>query len=422
MLSMPASSYARIIGANDRVNTATIGINSRGNAHIWAIGKQGKAMNLVALCDVDNRTFEKTLNRFSDLNQKKVKTYTDFRKLLENDDIDAVTIATPDHWHAPMAIMAMNAGKHVYVEKPCSHNPQEGEWLIQTQAKTGMTLQVGNQQRSAPTSIQLKQEIDGGIIGRPYYAKTWYSNNRGPIGQAQNAAIPEWLNWELWQGPAPRKEFKDIYVHYNWHWFWHWGTGEINNNAMHELDIARWMLGVSLPDKVNSSGGRFAYDDDWEFYDSQLATYSFGDDKMISWEGLSCRTHPAHYGRGRGTVIYGTEGSALVDRDGYEIFNKDGEVIKSGSEKEQSASTDLMGMGGLDTLHIKNFLDGIREDKKLNSPAKEGHISTLLCHLGNIAQECGGIIETNNITGKPYSKKAMGFWEREYEEGWKPKV
>ncbi len=419
-MSMPAFSYNRIVGANDRLNMATAGINSRGGAHIAAAGKYPGDMEIVALCDVDNRTFARTIKRFG--LKSDVKTYADVRKLLDNKDIDGLSIATPDHWHAPMAIMAMNAGKHVYLEKPFSHNPQEGEWLIQVQAKTGMTLQIGNQQRSAPTSKELKREIDKGTIGRPYYAKAWYSNNRQSIGTGKEASIPDWLDWELWQGPAPRTAYKDNYVHYNWHWFWHWGTGEVNNNGLHELDIARWMMGVDYPDKVTSTGGRFSFDDDWEFYDTQTASYYYGDDTLIAWEGRSCRTHPQHYNRGRGTNIFGTEGSAMVDRDGYQIFDKDGKVIKSGTEKEKSASTDVVGIGGLDGYHMKNFLDAVREGKPLNSPAVEAHKSTLMCHLGNMAQECGGVLETDNTNGRPYSKKAMGFWSREYENGWKPEV
>ena len=420
--SMPAYSYSRILGANEKVLTATAGINSRGNAHIAAAAKYPSKMEIIALCDVDNRTFAKAFQSHESLESKSVTLYSDIRKLLENKDIDAVTIATPDHWHAPMAIMAMNAGKHVYLEKPFSHNPQEGEWLVQVQAKTGKVLQIGNQQRSAPTSIALKKEIDKGTIGRPYYAKAWYSNNRGSIGTGKKINVPEWLNWELWQGPAPRKDYKDNYVHYHWHWFWHWGTGEINNNGLHELDIARWMLGVDFPDKVISQGGRFAFQDDWEFYDTQLASFYYGKDKMITWEGRSCRTFPLIHNRGRGTAIYGTEGSAIVDRDGFEIYNKDGKLIASAREEEKSASTDLVGIGGLDGYHMKNFLDAITKSQTINSPANEAHKSTLMCHLGNMAQRFDGTLEIDSSNGKPKNKQAMSLWGRDYEKGWKPVV
>ena len=421
-LGFTAKSYSRIVGANNRINAAVTGINSRGGAHISAINTVADGMEVVALCDVDTRAFQHTFERYATLDPQQVKAYNDIRRVLDQPDIDLVTIATPDHWHAPMAIMAMNAGKHVYLEKPFCHNPQEGEWLIAVQRKTGKALQIGNQQRSAPTSIELKSKIDQGAIGQPYYAKTWYSNNRTGIGKGQTVPVPDWLDWDLWQGPAPRKDYKDNYVHYHWHWFWHWGTGEINNNGLHELDIARWMLGVDTPEQVTSSGGRYSYEDDWEFYDTQIASFNFAEDKMITWEGRSCRTFPQHHNRGRGTVIYGTNGSALVDRDGYEIYDKDGNVLQASTEKEKSASTDLVGAGGLDGYHMRNLLEAIRDDKPLNSPATEAHKSTLLCHLGNMAQEDGGILQMDPNTGKPKSKKAMAMWSREYEKGWKPVV
>ena len=421
-LGFSAKSYARIVGSNDRVQAAIAGINSRGGAHISAINTVGNGLEVRALCDVDSRLFPLTFERYPSLDSKDIETYTDIRKVLDNKDIDLITIATPDHWHAPMAIMAMNAGKHVYLEKPFSHNPQEGEWLIQVQKKTGKSLQIGNQQRSAPTSIELKNEIDKGLIGEPYYGKAWYSNNRQGIGKGQKAPVPDWLDWELWQGPAPRKEFKDNYVHYNWHWFWHWGTGEINNNGLHELDIARWMLGADIPGEVNSSGGRYSYDDDWEFYDTQVANFTFPEGKMITWEGTSCRTYPQHHNRGRGTLIYGTEGSVLVDRGGYQVFDKTGNIIEERTEKLESASTDIQGVGGLDGYHMRNLLDSIREGVKLNSPANEAHKSTLMCHLGNMAQSTGETLKIDTSNGKPKNKQAMKLWSREYEKGWKPSV
>ncbi|MDX1637428.1 MAG: Gfo/Idh/MocA family oxidoreductase, partial [Balneolaceae bacterium] len=314
-LGVSAKSYGNIIGANEQVNIGVAGLNGRGKALMRAVQDVPNA-RLTHVCDVDRRAMEEAASIAKNDFGVQVKSQGDIRKLVENSDVDAIAIATPDHWHAPMTIMGVKAGKHVYVEKPCSHNPREGEMLIEAREKYGKVIQMGNQQRSAPTSIQAVQDIREGIIGTPYFGKAWYSNARGPIGQAKQAPVPDWLNWELWQGPAPRRRFEDIWVHYNWHWHWNWGTGEINNNGTHEIDICRWALGVDYPVKTTSSGGRYHYNDDWQFYDTQIANFEFEGDKMITWEGKSCNPFNYH-DRGRGATIHGTEGTILLDRNGY---------------------------------------------------------------------------------------------------------
>ncbi len=420
-MSVPAASYARIFGANERINLGIAGLNGRGQAHILA-ASQASSVNIMALCDADNLVFGKSQLSLKKLHRDKARVWRDVRKLLENKDLDALTIATPDHWHTPMAIMAMQAGKHVYLEKPCCHNPQEGEWLVAVQQKTGKVLQIGNQQRSAPTSMLAKKDIAGGIIGEVYYGKAWYSNTRGSIGMGRDANNPDWLDWELWQGPAPRRQYRDNVEPYNWHWFWHWGTGEINNNGLHEIDICRWMLGVDLPNKVTSSGGRFAFKDDWEFYDTQVAGFEFSSGKMISWEGRSCNGLK-HYDRGRGATIHGTEGSILLDRNAYFAWDKKGNLLKQVNERSYSATTDTTGIGGLDVYHMKNFMDAIRNGATVNSPAAEAHKSTLMCHLGNIAQRFGRTLHLDETTGRILDdNEAMTMWGREYQPGWKPVV
>jgi predicted dehydrogenase len=419
-LSFSAKSYSSIIGANDRLNFAVVGINSRGKAHISAVNELSKKARVAGLCDVDKRTFGKVYKAFPSIDSKGIQTYNDFRKLLDNKDVDVVTIATPDHWHAPMAISAMQAGKHVYVEKPASHNPQEGEWLVAAQKREGKVLQIGNQQRSAPTSIQAVEDISNGIIGEVYHGKAWYANTRGPIGTGKEIPVPNWLDWDLWQGPAPRTAYKDNYVHYNWHWFWNWGTGEVNNNGLHELDICRWAMGVDVPDKVSSSGGRYHFNDDWEFYDTQIVNYEFDNDKMITWEGRSCNGQP-YFGRGRGAMIYGTKGTILLDRNGYLRYDLKGNLLNEQKEGEMSATTDTVGIGNLDVLHMNNFIRGITHGEKLNSPVEDIDKSHLLCHLGNISQKMGRSLELENGRIKN-DAAAMKMWGREYENGWMPQV
>ena len=240
-----------ILGANDRIHCAIAGVRSRGKAHAAAIHLQKNAKILYS-CDVDDTILDEH-NQWSKENIGYVpKVEKDFRKLVENKEIDAIFIASPEHWHAPMSIMAMQAGKHVYVEKPCSHNPYENELLIAVQKKYGLKVQMGNQQRSALTSMRAVSDIRNGIIGEVYKGEAYYSNNRGSIGIGKLAPIPQTLDWDLWQGPAPRTQYKDNIHPYNWHWFRNWGTGEVHNNGTHEIDICRWALGVDLPQSVTS--------------------------------------------------------------------------------------------------------------------------------------------------------------------------
>ncbi|MFC2107606.1 Gfo/Idh/MocA family protein, partial [Bacteroidota bacterium] len=323
---LPVSAFANILGANDSLNVAVMGVNSRGG-YLAVKFAEAENTSISYICDVDQRAIDKTIQAVYEKYGYKPKGEVDIRKVLEDKDVDILVIAAPDHWHAPASIMALQAGKHVYVEKPCSHNPQEGELLVEAQKKYGKLVQMGNQQRSSYESIEAVKLIREGIIGNAYYGKAWYANTRGSIGTGKPAPIPEWLNWDLYQGPAPRQEFKDNIVHYNWHWFWNWGTGEILNNGTHEVDICRWALGVDYPIRVSSNGGRYSYNDDWEFYDTQIANYDFADNKSINWEGRSCNGSLI-YGRGRGSAIYGTEGTAIIDRNGYEFYDKSNKLIK----------------------------------------------------------------------------------------------
>ncbi|MBK8966794.1 MAG: Gfo/Idh/MocA family oxidoreductase [Lewinellaceae bacterium] len=416
-----ARSYASILGANDRVNMAVIGLHGRGKALIGAASACANT-GMVAICDVDKRELGKTNELVTDRFGKKAVEYGDIRRLLENKAVDAILIATPEHWHAPMTIMGVQAGKHVYVEKPCSHNPREGELLVEAREKYGKVIQMGTQQRSAPTSIQAIRDIRDGLIGDVYYGKAWYANNRRAIGNGKLAPVPDWLDWELWQGPAPREAYNDIYVHYNWHWFWKYGTGEINNNGTHEIDICRWAMGLKYPKSVSSSGGRFHFHDDWQFYDTQVVNYEFDGGKMISWEGRSCNGHPIN-GEGRGATLHGTEGTIMLTRNAYTRFDLDNKLVQEIREEAESATLNTVGAGNLDKFHMQNFLAAIRDGAPLHSPIDEGANTNLLCHLGNYSQKLGRKIVLDTATGRPLNDpEAMQFWSREYAPGWEPKV
>ncbi|MDT8400328.1 MAG: Gfo/Idh/MocA family oxidoreductase [Bacteroidales bacterium] len=417
-MGMSAASYRRIAGANDMVVLAAVGVNSRGLANMQAVlGCSGTAISHI--CDVDTRAIEKGIEEAARMNGSKPAGIVDIRKLLEIKSVDAITVATPDHWHAPMAIMAAQAGKHVYLEKPSSHNIIENEILVRIYKETGKIIQMGNQQRSAPTSIEAIERISRGDIGKPYFGKAWYANMRGPIGVGKVSPVPDWLNWDLWQGPAPRTEYRDNIVHYNWHWFWRWGTGELLNNATHELDVCRWALGVDYPDKVLAMGGRLHFrDDDWEFYDTQVVNYQYGDDKLITWEGKSCNAMK-EYNMDRGALIQGTRGSFVLHRNGYEMYDLAGKHIDSKAETGKSETTGTMGSGSLDVLHMYNFLEGIRSGARLNAPVDEGAISVNLCHLGNISQKVGRMLTIDAGSGTIIKdREAAALMRRDYEPGW----
>ena len=374
------------------------------------------------LCDVDEEYLNKAVDEIGKLQQKKPVGFKDLRKMFEQKDLDVVFIATPDHWHAPAAILALEAGKHVYVEKPCCHNPREGEMLVAAQLKYGGKVQMGTQRRSSPEWIDAVAAIQGGIVGRAYYGKSWYANERGSIGTGKVVPVKAGLDWDLWQGPAPRTPYRDNIHPYNWHWFWRWGTGEIGNNATHHLDILRWALEVDYPKRVNSTGGRYQFEDDWEFYDTQLASYEFEGRKAISWEGRSCNNMLIE-GHSTGIVVYGTTGAVVVSDGDFRVYDPEHKLVKKIEAGETHKSSDLVGGGSMTQMHIANLRDAIQKGMPLHSPIEDAAKSVLLIHLGNIAQKTEKSIKCNTKDGHVVEDlDAMAMWNRQYEPGWEPKV
>jgi predicted dehydrogenase len=416
-----ARSYRQILGSNDRLNFAVIGLNGRAYAHLSALKSNRSAARISHVCDVDDNILRKFADRVQREMDETAATDKDFRRILEQKDVDAITIATPDHWHAPMAIAALQAGKHVYVEKPCSHNPAEGELLVKAQQKYRKLVQMGTQQRSSPHTIEIVEKIHAGIIGRPYFAKAWYSNVRKSIGTEKDAPVPAQLDWDLWQGPAPRRPYRDNVQPYNWHWFKIYGTGETLNNGTHEVDVCRWALGVDYPDRISSSGGRYQFQDDWQFYDTLVTSFAYPD-KMISWEGKSCQGMK-YYGRDRGSTIMGTTGTVLVDRAGYEIYDLEGKKTSEFRAGATTSSSDLVGRDSMTDAHFANFIAGIRNGEKLNAPVSVGNITVTMLQISNIAWEMNRELhldtQDGRIQGDP---EAMKMWGREYENGWAPRV
>lgn len=414
-----AQSYARIVGANDVIRVSVMGVNSRGLALAKNFAQQDKC-DVIHVCDVDSRAVDRCLSELKEKQNIVAQGYVDFRKSLESADVDALVIAAPDHWHAPASLLAMQAGKHVYVEKPCSHNPKEGEILVEAVKRYNKVVQMGNQRRSWPNVVEGIQKLKEGAIGRVYYGKGWYSNNRASIGIGKEISVPDWLDWNLWQGPAPRRMLKDNLIHYNWHWFWHWGTGEALNNGTHMIDLLRWGMEVDYPTKVSSNGGRYRYKDDWETPDTQIINLDFAEGLSMSWEGRSCNGKKIE-GSAVGVLFYGENGSLLIPGgDSYTIFDLEGKVVKKvKADQKVDPRNTVDPTYNLDALHIRNMFDGIRNGTSLNSDIDSGHKSTLLVQLGNIAQRVGKSLDIDPGNGHIINDKtAEKLWERDYEKGW----
>lgn len=419
-MAFKASSYSRIIGANDRINLCFMGLGRRVGAYYDGLNKEHNT-HLKYLCDVKKSQIDRALKNLNDRIDYTPQQTDNIKQVLDDSEVDAVFIAAPDHWHAPGAVMAMDAGKHVYVEKPCAHNPHEAEVMVAKQKATGKVVQMGNQQRSSGHTIEIINDIHNGAIGKAYRAVAFYNNRRGEVPHQKKQAAPADLNWDMFQGPAPRQDYYDDIWNYNWHWYgWTWGTAEAGNNAIHELDIARWALQVDYPEHVHVEASKQHFEDDgWEMYDNMYATYNFGDSKVINWDGKSRNGYSTYGdGKGRGTVIYGTEGTVFVDRGEYKLYDRRGDLVKESSGGSDESGLALGGGGSTSTQHIMNFYDTIRGKGKLTAPIEDGAKSNHLALLANISYRTNKPFDVDSANGRAYDKDAMQLWSREYEPGW----
>ncbi len=398
-----------VYGQNAPSRKLRVGIMGlkRGLAHIRSF--QGATnVEIAYVCDVDRDRAAEGAALAGNGQSKSPKVVGDFRTILEDPDVDILSIAAPNFWHAPATILACEAGKHVYVEKPGSYDPQEGEWMVDATRKYDRKVQQGTQRRSYPSMIEGMAKIKGGAIGKVLYARTWYRNSRDGIGRGKPAAVPQNLDYELWQGPVPRAPYKDNLIHYNWHWHWTYGGGELINNGVHALDLARWGLGVDFPTRVSYQGGRYHFDDDQETPDTGTAQFDFGD-VGASWDGSSC--HRRDDENLAFCTFYGEGGSIAFDKAGFAIYDSKGKLV------EQTAGTPG------DVPHFQNLCDAIRDDVPLTQEIAEGQKSTLWCHLGNIAYRTQSVLDIDSGTGRILNNpQAQRLWKRSYAKGWRPKV
>jgi predicted dehydrogenase len=400
----------------ERIVACIMGVNGRGGALAKAIMEQ-KNCEIGYIADVDQNVLNRVVKTVSDKQGKKPKGIKDFRQALDDKTVDVLFCAAPNHWHAPATILGCSAGKHVYVEKPACHNPREGELAVEAARKNNRVVQLGTQRRSFPALIEGIKRLHAGELGRVIFARTWYNNTRPGIGHGKPASVPSWLDWTLWQGPAPERPFMtseipngNFIVPYNWHWHWHWGNGELGNNGIHALDVARWGLGVDYPIRVSSGGGKYRHDDEQETPDTHMVTYDFPGKKTITWQGLSWSPYGPD-NSGFGIAFHGENGTMILDGSAYKIFDSKNKLVEESKR------------GGSEREHIADFLKCIREGGRPRADIEEGHKSTLLCHLGNIAYRTSRVLTTSEKNGHIQGDdEAMQLWKREYRPGWEPKV
>ena len=427
----------RIFGANDKVRVAICGLRGRGQDHLHNYSQIANAQ-IAALCDVDENVLRERLAQMDKMGLPKPTTYIDVRKLLEDKSIDAISIATPNHWHSLMAIWACQAGKDVYVEKPCSHNLWEGQQLVKAAQRYGRIVQHGTQLRSATSARDAVQKLHSGIIGDTYMARGLCYKWRDTIGRAPASAVPAGVDYNLWTGPAPQHAFTRNRFHYNWHWFWYYGNGDLGNQGVHQVDVARWGMGLGFPNRISASGGHFMFDDDQETPNDLVCTFEYDLPKrrMITFEVRHWITnHEADIGtRKLGTEeaeaapqeklgplagSHNTIGDIFYGSNGYlAISDEDASTYIVTLGKNQQSQPPVH--GGSERAHFQNFIDCVLSRKKadLHAPIEEGHITTGMVHLANASYRLGRKLqfnpETQEVIGDEEAARLLRDGDRAY--------
>jgi predicted dehydrogenase len=413
-----AMGNTKVFGANDTVGAAIIGINGRGGSHMRA-ALADEGVQVVALCDTDTRVLDMRLKEIGDKQPGVVpKLYTDVRQVMEDPDVDVILTATPNHWHALITVWGCMAGKHVYVEKPMAHSPWEGRQCVNAAAKYNKVVQHGTQSRSDSALIRDVQLMRDGFIGKIVHSRGYvYKNgNRNAIGHGKPGPVPDYLNWELWQGPAKDVPFQvnvdrpgkpGLHVHYDWHWFWEYGNGEIGNQGVHQMDVAYWFHGRSMPVKISSAGGRYAWDDDAESPNTQATQFTYDDGSLLTFEVRNLGSFP------EGGQAAGNCGNSCFGETGYYVrgmgfFDYQNKPMKV--EVEAPESIDC----------FTRFFNAVRTGKQSDAPmtVEDSHFSCLHCQLGNIAYRVGQTVDFDTKTETFLnSEEGNKLIKRDYRKG-----
>ncbi len=409
-LTAASASAQRRAAASDQVNVGIVGVGGRGRG-LTKNFLDLPDVNLAWLCDADQASLERGLSVVSDAGAKKPQTTNDMRRLFDDQSIDAVVIATPDHWHAPATLLACEAGKDVYVEKPCSHNVREGRMMIDAARHHQRIVQMGVQRRSAPSIRRVMEMVRDGRLGEVHAAKAWDCQLRDDIGHKPDGPVPAGVDYDTWLGPAPWIPFNENRFHYNWHWHWHFGTGDAGNDGVHHIDLARWALGVSYPNFVSGMGKKVFFDDDQQTPDTMNITFDHGD-KVLQWEMRIWNPYGIEGGVENGMAVYGSEAQLQIGiwnrQEGYAIIDN------SGKEVER-----VMLDRGEMTAHMRNFVDCVKSRELPNCDIGEGHLSTMHAHLANIVARCNRTVqfdaETETVVGDQQANLYVG---RKYRTHW----
>src|SRR5581483_8289026 len=408
--AVAAQLVQRSVAANDMINVALIWIRGQGR-HLAGKFAAQPDVNILYLCDVDERVYDRAAKVVAEKKGKQPPLVKDLRRVLDDKSVDAVVIATPDHWHAPATILACNAGKDVYVEKPASHNLREGRLMVEAARRNKRIVQLGTQSRSRPSTQRAIELVRSGKIGKVLMAKAWDVQLRDNIGHKNDTTPPVGVDYDTWVGPAPFLPFNENRFHYTWHWNWNFGTGDMGNDGVHQLDIARWALGVELPTRISGMGRKLFFDDDQQTPDTMNITFEFKD-RALAWEMRIWNPYGME-DQENGVAVYGSSGMVHIGRWnrrwGYKVFDDKGRLVMDESQHENDA----------DPAHPRNFLECIRSRQKPNAEIEIGHISSTLCHLGNIVARVG-----RNLQYDPASETIVNNAEanklvrRQYRKHW----
>lgn len=374
---MVGLSTAVALGAPvERIAVGLIGARTQGRRLATALAALPD-VDLPVVCDVDPGVASDLCREVAEGGRPAPRTAHDFRRLLDDPTLDAVVIAVPDHWHAAMALLALQAGKDVFVETPLAHDVVSGERIVAAARRTGRVVRTGMPQRAAEHFRSAVEQVRSGRLGKVRLARAWTTNSRKPLGTHRTVAAPAGVDYELWLGPAPRRPFQPNRFHHNWRWFWDYGSGELGQWGVPMLDVARWGLGLDLPRRVSAAGGRFYFDDEGETPDTLSVQFDYGRATIV-WEHRQWSPHMIE-GRSTGAAFYGDAGTLVVDRGGWKIYGG-----------RESAGVEPTDKGD---LHVANFVAAVRTRDASLEDLIDAHVSTALCHYGNVAYRLGREID-----------------------------